>query len=83
MKKSNWKFFVIIGVLLLIAGIIVYPDDDIVGVIGVLIGSFNVFKGIQLARGVQPLIIRKQQERYKDRDKELEDELKDSKKKKR
>lgn len=80
MKQSNWKFFVGIGVLLVIAGVMVYADDDIIGVIGVLLGSYNVFKGIQLARGVQPYLIRKQKESLEETEKELREKLNDSKK---
>ncbi len=80
MKQSSWKFFVGIGVLLVIAGVMVYADDDIIGVIGVLLGSYNVFKGIQLARGVQPYLIRKQKESLEETEKELREKLNDSKK---
>lgn len=80
MKQSNWKFFVGIGVLLIIAGIIVFADDDIIGVIGVLLGSYNIFKGIQLARGVQPFLIRKQKESLEYEDQKLKDKLNSSNK---
>ncbi len=80
-KQSNWKFFVGIGILLVLMGIIVFPDDDIIGVIGILLGSYNIFKGIQLARGVQPFLIRKQEESLKNRDEELKKKIKDSNKK--
>lgn len=80
MKQSSWKFFVGIGILLVIAGVMVYADDDIIGVIGVLLGSYNVFKGIQLARGVQPYLIRKQKESLEETEKELREKLNDSKK---
>lgn len=80
MKQSNWKFFVGIGILLVITGVMVFSDDDIIGVIGVLLGSYNIFKGIQLARGVQPFLIRKQRESLEDKDKELRRKLEDSKK---
>lgn len=78
--QKNWKFFVGIGFLLIIAGIMVFPDDDIIGVIGVLLGSYNIFKGIQLARGVQPYLIRKQKESLEETEKELREKLNDSKK---
>lgn len=81
-KQSNWKFFVGIGVLLIIAGIMVFPDDDIIGVIGVLLGTYNIFKGVRLNKGVQPLLIRKQKESLENKDKELKEKLKDSEKNK-
>lgn len=73
MKKSSWKFFVIIGLLLIIAGMFIFPDDRIIGVIGLLFGVYNLIKGIQLARGIQPLLIRKQQ----DQQQKLKDEVRD------
>lgn len=73
MKTSNWKFFVGVGLLLLIAGIIIFPDDGIIGVIGILFGIYNLIKGIRLKRGIQPLLIRKQQEQQQ----KLKDEVKD------
>lgn len=79
-KKSSWKFFVGIGILLIITGIMVFPDDDIIGVIGVLLGSYNVFKGIRLAKGVQPYLIRKQKESLENTEKELREKLNDSNK---
>lgn len=79
-KKSNWKFFVGVGILLIIAGLMVFPDDDIIGIIGILLGSYNIFKGIQLARGVQPYLVRKQKESLEETEKELRDKLNDSKK---
>lgn len=79
-KKSNWKFFVGVGIFLIIAGMMVFPDDDIIGIIGVLLGSYNIFKGIQLARGVQPYLIRKQKEKLEKTEKELRKNLEDSKK---
>lgn len=68
-----------IGLLLVIAGIIIYPDDNIIGVIGVGFGVYNVVKGIRLIRGIQPILIRKQQEKYRNEKKELEDKFKESK----
>lgn len=75
MKKSNGKFFVGIGVLLIIAGVLIFPDDSVIGVIGIIFGIYNVVKGVRLLRGIQPLLIRKQQERYKNEEKELEDKF--------
>lgn len=80
MRKNSWKFFVGIGMLLIITGWMVFPDDDIIGIIGILLGSYNVFKGIQLARGVQPYLIRKQKQSLEDTEKELRDKLNDSNK---
>lgn len=71
MKKSNGKFFVGIGILLIIAGVFIFSDDSIIGAMGIIFGLYNVVKGIRLLRGIQPLLIRKQQERYKDEEKEL------------
>jgi len=79
MKKNHGKFFIVIGLLLVIAGIIIYPDDNIIGVIGVGFGVYNVVKGIRLIRGIQPILIRKQQEKYRNEKKELEDKFKESK----
>lgn len=79
MKKNHGKFFIVIGLLLIIAGIIIYPDDNIIGVIGVGFGVYNVVKGIRLIRGIQPILIRKQQEKYRNEKKELEDKFKESK----
>lgn len=73
MKKSNGKYFVGVGVLLIIAGILIFSDDGIIGIIGIIFGLYNLIKGIRLLRGIQPMLIRKQQKRY-DHDKE---ELKD------
>lgn len=82
MKTSNGKFFVGIGILLVIAGIIIYPDDNIIGVIGVGFGVYNAVKGVRLMRGIQPILIRKQQEKYRDEKIELEDKFKESQNKK-
>lgn len=76
MKQNNWKFFVVIGILLVIAGFIVFPNDDIVGIIGVFLGVYNVFKGFRLYRGVQPLVFRKEQERREQEKKDLDEEFK-------
>lgn len=73
MKKHEGKFFIGIGVLLIIAGIFLLPDDQIIGVIGIIFGIYNIYKGAQLLRGIQPLLIRKQEER----DKRIHDELRD------
>jgi len=73
LKTSNGKFFTIIGILLIIAGLIIFPDDGIIGVIGILLGAYNVIKGIRLLKGIQPILIRKQQER----DQAVEDEVRD------
>lgn len=75
MKKNNGKFFIIIGFLLLIAGFMLMPDDRVIGSIGIFFGSTNIFKGIQLSRGVQPFVVRKQLERERKIDEELKDEI--------
>lgn len=72
MKTSNWKFFVGVGLLLIIAGMIIFPNDGIIGVIGILLGAYNLIKGIRLKRGIQPLLIRKQQEQQQ----KIKDEVK-------
>lgn len=77
-KQSNWKFFVGIGLLLIITGFIVFPDDDIIGMIGVLLGSYNIFKGIRLSQGVQPFLIRKQKESQENQDKKMRKEIEES-----
>lgn len=61
MKKSNGKFFVGIGILLIIAGIFIFPDDNIIGILGIVFGLYNLIKGVRLLKGIQPLLIRKQQ----------------------
>lgn len=71
MKTSNWKFFVGIGILLTIVGAFVLPDDGLIGIIGIIIGVTNVIKGLRLYRGIQPLLMRKQEER----EQELKDEV--------
>lgn len=53
----------VIGILLTIVGAIVLPDDGIIGIIGIIIGVTNVIKGLRLYRGIQPLLMRKQEER--------------------
>lgn len=73
MKKHEGKFFVGIGVLLIIAGVFLLPDDQIIGVIGIIFGAYNIYKGVKLLRGIQPLLIRKQ----KERDQRIQDELRD------
>lgn len=75
MKKSNWKFFVGIGLLLIIVGIVIFPDDDIIGVIGLLFGIYNLVKGIRLGRGIQPYLIRKQQEKHQQTKDEVRDKI--------
>lgn len=82
MRQSSWKFFVGIGILLIIAGAYVYPLDDIVGIIGVLFGVYNVYKGIQLARGKQPYLIRKQEESLQRNKEKLQKQLNQSDKEK-
>lgn len=80
MKQSSWKFFVIIGILLVMAGVYVYPLDDMIAIIGLLFGFYNIYKGVQLARGKQPYLIRKQQESLEKQNQELENQLKKAKK---
>lgn len=75
MKQTNGKFFLVIGILLLIAGIILFPDDPLIGVIGIFLGMYNVVKGFQLTRGIQPLFIRKQQEYEQKREEEIKEEI--------
>ena len=71
--------FVGIGILLIIAGIFIFPDDNIIGILGIVFGLYNLIKGVRLLKGIQPLLIRKQQKRYDEREK-LEDNFKDSNK---
>lgn len=75
MKESSWKFFVGVGILLIIAGAYVYPLDDIIGLIGMLLGGYNIYKGIRLGRGKQPYLIRKQRETVEKHDQELQEQL--------
>lgn len=75
MKKNEGKFFAGIGVLLIIAGIFLLIDDPILGVLGIILGAYNIYKGVQLLRGIQPMLIRKQQERDQRIDAELKDEI--------
>ncbi|MDN6162235.1 MAG: hypothetical protein L0I79_05625 [Atopostipes sp.] len=81
-KQSSWKFFVGIGVLLIIAGGYLYPIDPIIGLIGLAFGGYNIYKGIRLARGKQPYLIRKQREALEKKDKDLKNKMDDSKKNK-
>ena len=81
-RKSSWKFFVGVGILLILSGIYVYPLDDIIGIIGVLFGVYNIYKGVQLRRGKQPYLIRKQKEVLEKREQELERKLNESQNKK-
>jgi len=81
MKKSNGKFFVGIGILLIIAGILILPDDDIIGIIGIIFGLYNLIKGIRLLKGIQPMLIRQQQKRHEKEREELKDTFKHSDKK--
>lgn len=78
MKPSNGKFFLVIGLLLVVAGIIIFPDDNIIGVIGVGFGVYNAIKGVRLIRGIQPILIRKQQEKHENEQKELAEKIKES-----
>ena len=81
MKANSGKFFIGIGILLIIAGVMIYPYDDIIGIIGALFGAYNIFKGIRLLQGIQPMLIRKQQEREQAEKEELERKFKESNKK--
>lgn len=78
MKPSNGKFFLVIGLLLVVAGIIIFSDDNIIGVIGVGFGVYNAIKGVRLIRGIQPILIRKQQEKHENEQKELTEKIKES-----
>lgn len=78
MKTSSWKFFVGIGLLLFIAGIIIFPNDGIIGIIGLLFGIYNLIKGIRLKQGIQPLLIRKQQEQKEKEKDELKNKMNQS-----
>lgn len=80
MNRKNWKFFVGIGFLLVIAGIVVYPNDPIIGILAIILGIYNVVKGFRLYRGIQPLIIRKQQEREKQLKNEVQNKIDDANK---
>lgn len=79
MEKSNSKFFIIIGILLVVAGIILFQNDPLIASIGVLLGVYNLVKGIRLFRGIQPLVYRKQEERKKRIDDELKDKINQNK----
>lgn len=75
MNRKNWKFFLIIGVLLVIAGFVVYPNDPIIGILGTVMGVYNIFRGVRLKRGIQPMIIREQQKREQENKKELHNKM--------
>ncbi|SHF18803.1 hypothetical protein SAMN02745249_01993 [Atopostipes suicloacalis DSM 15692] len=81
MKKSNGKYFVGVGVLLIIAGILIFSDDGVIGIIGIIFGLYNLIKGIRLLRGIQPMLIRKQQKRYDHDKEELRDKFEEANKK--
>lgn len=72
---SNSKFFLIIGILLVIAGIILIPDDPFIGMIGIFLGMYNVIKGFQLMRGIQPLFLRKHKEHEQKTEAQIRDEI--------
>lgn len=81
MKTRNGKFFIGIGILLVLAGILIFPDDDIIGILGVFLGAYNVVKGIRLLRGIQPMLIRKQQVKKRQEEKEMNDQMNEAEKK--
>lgn len=70
-KQSSWKFFVIIGILLIVTGGYVFPIDKIIGIIGLLFGVYNIYKGLRLSKGKQPYLIRKQKEILEEKEKDL------------
>lgn len=76
MNRST-KFFIGIGIALIILGILLVPYDEFIGAIGILFGSYNLIKGIRLAKGIKPFLLRKQEEKYKQDDDELRGQLKD------
>lgn len=78
MKKNSGKFFVVIGILLIIAGLLLYQYDVVLSILGVILGAYNTFKGIRLLRGIQPMIYRKQDEYRKKEDETLENKMKNS-----
>lgn len=82
MNRKNWKFFLIIGALLILAGFVVYSNDPFIGILGTALGAYNVFKGIRLKRGIQPLIIREHQKRERENKKEVQNKMSDSKRNK-
>ncbi len=75
MNQKNWKFFAGIGLLLVIAGIVIFPDDPIIGILAILLGVYNVVKGLRLKRGIQPLIIREQIKREQSLKDEVENKI--------
>ena len=78
MNRKNWKFFTVVGALLVIAGVIIWPNDPIIGVLGVILGVYNVIKGIRLNRGIQPLIIREHQKRERELKEEVQNKMNDA-----
>lgn len=78
MNRKNWKFFTVVGALLVIAGVIVWPNDPIIGILGVILGVYNVIKGIRLNRGIQPLIIREHQKRERELKEEVQNKMNDA-----
>lgn len=78
MNRKNWKFFTVVGALLFIAGVIVWPNDPIIGILGVILGVYNVIKGIRLNRGIQPLIIREHQKRERELKEEVQNKMNDA-----
>ena len=80
-RQSSWKFFVGIGILLIIAGAYVFPIDEVIGIIGLLFGAYNIYKGVRLRRGKQPYLVRKQRESLEKEEKDLQDKINESSKK--
>ena len=78
MNRKNWKFFTVVGALLVIAGVIVWPNDPIIGILGVILGVYNVIKGIRLNRGIQPLIIREHKKRERELKEEVQNKMNDA-----
>lgn len=72
MKKSSGNFFIIIGVLLIIAGVSLYSYDLLLSFIGVILGAYNMFKGIRMTRGIQPLVYRRQKKYKAEKDDALQ-----------
>lgn len=74
MKKSHGKFFIIIGLLLVVAGASLYSYDLILSIIGIILGVYNTIKGIRITRGIQPIVYRRQKKYQQEKDEALENE---------
>lgn len=51
MDKNQGKFLLIMGIVILALSIYLVTIDPLVGIIGLLVGVWNIFNGIRTLRG--------------------------------